>query len=84
MKLTGDEQFWLILWNALFITIIIIVITIAGCSEATSKHNELQIIERHKAVAKMVSKGIDPKSAGCAIALAKGSADSETKLYCSK
>lgn len=72
--MTGKEKVERSCWYGLFLFMIIAVLSMADCSKSN-------VNSMHEAVAKMVANGINPKDAGCSIAIANN-ATAETKLYC--
>lgn len=62
-------------WYALFLFLTISVASMSACS--ISNHTKT-----NETLSRMVTEGINPKEAGCSVAIANGSGTEQTRLYC--
>ena len=72
----GNNELYALFWK---LVAAILVTLIVSCS-AASVSNSTKI---NDTLSRMVTEGIPPKKAGCAVALANGNTLESTRMYCS-
>lgn len=70
-----DNKLYKTVWYGVFAVLIVLTISIASCS--VSNHDKT-----NATLSRMVTEGVDPKEAGCAVAIANGNGSEQTRLYC--
>jgi len=71
----NDNKLYALFWK---LVATVLVATVVSCSTLSSV-NTTQI---NDTVGRMVTEGVSPKKAGCAVALANGSSTETIRMYC--
>lgn len=71
-----DNKLYALFWKLVAATI---VSTVVSCTTL----NSVNTAKINDTVGRMVTEGINPKKAGCAVAIANGHGLETTRLYCS-
>ena len=73
--MSGNELYALF-WKLITVVLVVLVVSCSAASVSnTTKINDT--------LSHMVTEGIPPKKAGCAVALANGKTSGATRMYCS-
>ncbi len=74
-KVLADNKLYKSVWYGVFAVLIILTVSTASCS--VSNH-----AKTNETLSRMITEGINPKEAGCAVAIANGGGLEHTRLYC--
>lgn len=71
----NDNELYALFWK---LVATVLVATVVSCSTL----NSVNTTKINDTVGRMVTEGVSPKKAGCAVALANGSSTETLRMYC--
>jgi len=71
----NDNKLYALFWK---LVATVLVVTVVSCSTL----NSVNTTKINDTVGRMVTEGVSPKKAGCAVAIANGSGTDTLRMYC--
>ncbi len=71
----NDNKLYALFWK---LVATVLVATVVSCSTL----NSVNTTKNNDTIGRMVTEGVSPKKAGCAVALANGSSTETLRMYC--